>query len=75
MIKLTIGSNVKRETKIVSADMTLRQAFEEAGINYATGVSTLDGAPLGPGDMDKTFAQHGIADRTFLYSITKADNA
>jgi hypothetical protein len=75
MIKLVVGSNVKKETKIVSSDMTLRQAFEEAGINYAAGVSTLDGAALGPGDLDKSFAQHGITEKCFLYSVVKADNA
>ena len=75
MIKVTIGSNVKKETKIVNDDMTLRQAFEEVGINYAAGVSTLDGAALGPGDLDKSFAQHGITEKCFLYSVVKADNA
>ena len=75
MIKVTIGNNTKRETKILSGDMTLRQAFEEAGINYAQGISTLDGYTLGPGDLDKTFAQHGITEKCFLYSIVKTDNA
>ena len=67
MIKLTIGSNVKRETKIVSADMTLRQAFEEAGINYATGVSTLDAArPRRPGQ-DLCPARHRRPHLPLLY--------
>jgi hypothetical protein len=35
----------------------------------------LDGAPLQPGDLDKTFAQFGITDKCFLLNVVKADNA
>ncbi len=76
MIKVTVGNNVKREQVIVPATTTLRQVLENAGIDYATrGSLHLDGAPLGPGDLDKTFADFGITERTFLLQVIKADNA
>lgn len=75
MIKVTVGNNVKRESMIVDANTTLRQAFEAANIDYASGVSNLDGATLQPGDLDKTFTDFGITEKTFLFSVIKANNA
>lgn len=75
MVKVTVGNNVKRETKIVGSDTTLRQVLEDAGIDYTRGQLNLDGSTLNPGDLDKTFAQHGIGERCYLMSIVKADNA
>ena len=75
MIKVYVGNNVKKETKIVSSDTTPRQVLEEAGIDYARGAVNMDGYTLTPGDLDKTFAQHGITERTYLLQVVKADNA
>lgn len=75
MIKVIIGNNVKRETKIVDENVTLRQALEDAGVDYTKGSVNMDGATLGPGDLDKTFAQHGITEKCFLLQVVKADNA
>lgn len=77
MIRVTVGSNLDR--KVVNADIndTLRETFEKAGVSYASGTNTLDGAPLGVGSIDKTFAELGVRDDTncFLLSVVKADNA
>lgn len=80
MIKVIVSNNLKRETHIISPDTTLRQAFEQAGVNYFAGVNSLDMAPLSPGDMDKTFAAFGYTgepghDSCYLTSIAKANNA
>lgn len=75
MIKCIVGNNVKRETKIVNSSATLRQVLEEAGIDYTRGTVNLDGSTLGPGDLDKTFAQHGITEKCYLLQVVKADNA
>jgi len=75
MIKVTMGNNVGREVRLIEPTTTLRQALEDAAINYSTGVFTLDGSSLMPGDMDKTFADFGITDRCFLLGVAKADNA
>lgn len=75
MIKVTVGNNLKRETVIVDSGETLRNVLEEAGVDYTRGITTLDGATLAAGDLDKSFADFGIAERTFLLNVVKADNA
>ena len=75
MIKVTIGNNVKRESVIIDENTTLRSALEANGVDYARGVMHLDGSSLNPGDLDKTFAQHGIKEKCFLLNVVKADNA
>lgn len=75
MIKVICGNNIKRETVIVEKSESLRNVLENVGIDYTRGLTTLDGAPMQPGDLDKTFDDFGIADRCYLLSVVKADNA
>jgi len=75
MIKVTIGNNVKRKTEVYEADTTLREALEDAEIDYTTGIMNLDGSTLSPGDLDKTFADFGITEKCYLLNVVKADNA
>ena len=75
MIKVTVGNNVKRITNIIDENTTLRQALEDSEIDYTRGTMNLDGSTLNPGDLDKTFAEHGIKEKCFLLSVVKADNA
>ena len=75
MIKVTMGNNVKRKTEILDENTMLRQALEDADIDYSRGSMSLDGSTLSPGDLDKTFADFGITEKCFLLSIIKADNA
>ena len=75
MIKVTIGNNLKRTTEILNETTTLREALEEAGIDYTRGVMNLDGSTLSSGDLNKTFADFGITDKCYLLNVVKADNA
>ena len=75
MVKVIVGNNVKRETVIVSEDKVMKSVLEDQGIDYTRGTMHLDGAPLQPGDLSKTFAQMGVTDRAFLLNVVKADNA
>ena len=75
MVKVTVGNNVKRETVIVEGNATLRSVLEGAEVDYTRGTMHMDGAPLAPGDLDKTFDQFGVAERCFLLNVVKADNA
>ena len=75
MIKVTVSNNVKRETVIVSDDTTLRSVLESNQIDYTRGMTNLDGTPLQPGALDKTFAEFGITEKCFLSAIVKTDNA
>lgn len=80
MIRVTIGNNLKRSSENYTHDTTLRAAMEQAGIDYTIGMTTLDGSTLGPGDLNKTFADFGYDgteghDKCFLLNVVKADNA
>ena len=75
MIKVTMGNNVKRTSEVLDENTTLREALEEAEIDYTIGMMNLDGSPLSPGDLDKTFADFGIAEKCYLLNVVKADNA
>jgi len=75
MIKVTMGNNLKRKTDILDAGITLREALESAEIDYTNGITNLDGSPLSPGDLDKTFADFGITEKCYLLNVVKADNA
>lgn len=80
MIRVTIGNNLKRNQYTLTPDTTLREAMEQAGVDYTTGMTTLDGSTLAPGDINKTFAEFGYNgteghDKAFLITVVKADNA
>ena len=75
MIKVTMGNNVKRSSEILDENTTLREALENAGIDYTIGIMNLDGSTLEPGDMDMTFADFGITEKCYLLNVIKADNA
>lgn len=80
MIKVLIGNNLDRDTVIFNPDTTLREALESRNIDYSTGMATLDGATLKPGELNKTFADFGYdgsdgRDRCSLICVVKADNA
>lgn len=76
MIKVITGTTLKRNPAvIIDENTTLRSALENAEIDYTRGTMHLDGATLGPGDLDKTFKSFGIIDTCYLLSVVKADNA
>lgn len=75
MIKVTVGSNVKRNTVIVDSTVTLRSVLKDNGIDYTRGTMHLDGCPLQPGDLDKTFKDFGLGEKCWLLNVVKADNA
>lgn len=75
MINVTIGNNLNRRNVLIPEDTTIREALEQNQIDYSIGMTSLDGATLTPGQMDKTFAELGITDRCYLLNVVKADNA
>lgn len=75
IIQVILGQNVNRITVDVENTRTLRSVLEENHIDYSRGTMTLDGSPLQPGDMDKTFAEKGITTKCYLLGVVKADNA
>ena len=79
MIKVWLGNNVDRwlanDGASIDPNRTLRSVLDENHVDYSKAPMSLDGATLRPGDLDKTFADFGITDTTFLLSIQKLDNA
>lgn len=75
MVKVTVGNNVKRETVVVPSTETPRTTLENAQIDYSRGMTTLDGQTLTAGDLDKSYAEHGVKEKTYLLNVVKADNA
>ena len=75
MIKVIVGTNTDRYPVLVSPETTLRQVFNQEGIDYADRMVQLDGAPIRPGDLDKTFEFFGITNDCYLIVIQKRDNA
>jgi archaellin len=75
MIQITLITNSGRKTINVSEDATVREVLDENRVNYSVGMTQIDGCSLRPGDLDKTFAQHGIEDACYLSVVVKADNA
>ena len=75
MIKVTVGNNVKRESVIVDENTTLRTVLEDNGIDYTSGTMHLDGSSLKPGEIDKTFADLGITEKSYVLNVGKACHA
>lgn len=75
MVNVVIGNNLSRASVVVDEHSTLKSALIDANIDYSRGVTTLDGATLKPGDINKTFAEMGVTDSCSLLNVVKADNA
>lgn len=75
MIKVMVGNNVSRTAVMVPEDTTLRKVLEDAHIDYSLGMTTLDGATLGAGELDKTFRDFNITENCYLMNTAKAVNA
>ena len=76
MVIVNISTNaVHHDPAFVDEMTTVRTVLESNGINYSRGITALDGSPLGPGDMDKTFHDFGITQECWLTNVVKADNA
>ena len=75
MIKVTLGNNVDRKSVIVDENKTLKSVLEENSIDYSRGAMHLDGASLGAGELNKTFAELGVTEKCYLLNIAKMDNA
>ena len=75
MIKVFVGNNVSRKAVLVDENSTLRKVLEDNQIDYSIGMTTLDGATLGAGELDKTFAEFRITEQCYLLNTAKAVNA
>lgn len=80
MLKLSIANNVTRKSVMVPENSTIREAFENNGVDFTGASVNMDGSILGPGEINKTFLDFGYngtpgRDKVMLRAIVKADNA
>lgn len=75
MIQVKIVTTTNRKTIAIDENSTVRNVLEANEVNYSNAPVYLDGAPLGIGDHDKTFAQLGITEKCMLASVVKTQNA
>ena len=75
MIQIKIVTNTSRKTIATDENSTVREVLEANDVNYKVAPVYIDGAPLGIGDHDKTFAQLGITEKCMLTSVVKTQNA
>lgn len=75
MIKVISGTSLNKQELILSADTTLMEAAEQAGLNVGAGGITLNGSMVSANEFNKTFADFGVADKCYLLQVVKADNA
>lgn len=75
MIKVTIGTTTKRDTKMYAPSKTLRNILEDNNIEYGIAQVTLDGVGIGLGDIDKSLSTLGITEKCMLIAVVKASNA
>lgn len=75
MIKVTAGNNVTRKSHIIEETTVIREFLEDEGFEIGAGAWQLDGATLGPGDINKTFAEMRVTEKCFLLNVVKTDNA
>lgn len=75
MIKVISGTSLNKQELILSADTTLMDAAEQAGLNVGAGGITLNGSMVSANEFNKTFADFGVADKCYLLQVVKADNA
>lgn len=73
MVKVTIGTNTKRETVLLEKTTTIRKALEDAGINFGTGTIYLSGRPLIGDELEKSFEALGADEEATLISVVKSD--
>lgn len=73
MIKVTCQNNVTRKEIIVDENITLTDAFREAGISTEYAVISLNGRTIT--NPEVTFADCGITDSCTLLAIIKQHNA
>ena len=75
MIRVYVGNNIERAPHDVDINRTLRSVLQECGIDYSQGVTSLDGASIQPGGLDKTFAEYGVTNECFLIVTVNTKNA
>ncbi len=74
MIKITLLTNTKRDTFMVSPDTKVKAFLAEHKVPFESETTRLDGAVLDVAGMNKSFTDHGIEDECSISVVTKTNN-
>ena len=72
MITVTVGTNTDQHDVAVNPNSTLKSVLTQEKINYSQGALYLNGAPLKPADIDKTFTDFNVATDCMLICVVKS---
>ena len=79
MINIKVGTNTKRNSDIVTEDMTPRTLLEKWKVEYRSGQTNLNSYILKDSDLDKPLAEFADKLKTdtpnYLSVVSKQDNA
>lgn len=75
MIQVRIGNTTETKTVVVEKTKTLKEAFDDNGIDYSVATIYLNGCTINPGDLNKSFEDNGIGDSCTLMAIINTKNA
>lgn len=76
IISVKLSNNLTRKTVMVDSATPIRKIFEDNDIEYSNGITSLDGASLPAGSMDKSLEELGVTnDSCYLMVSVKADCA
>lgn len=75
MIEVIVGTTTDRTKKLYPGDTTLRQVFEDSGVDYSVANVMLDGVSIPEGGLNKTLTESGVTDKCMLVAIVKAEAA
>ena len=78
MVQVKINSAGKRETMVVSVDTSIETCLEQAGVTVSSSTVFLNGAQVSKLDLDRSLADHGVADgseNNTILATVKADSA
>lgn len=74
MVSVNVKNSVNRKTVIVSDEKTIREIFEEAGVE-CTGLISVNGATLTAAELGLPLSDFGVGERASLFACAKLDNA
>lgn len=75
IINAKFGKNTERYNKNINSEDTIKKVLQDEDIDYNTTTILIDGAPLGVGDINKTFDEMNITDTVYINAVVKASNA
>lgn len=75
MVKVKLMYGGSRCEVIVPVNYTIRQVLEENHVDYARGITNLDGVSISGNGLDRTLESFGVNGVCMLSNIVKTENA